>query len=435
MMADIAHGTVAAIGAQQRRRALVAAAVGNTVEWFDFAIYGYMAVTIGQVFFPSTDPVASLLSSFAVFAVAFAVRPLGGLVFGPIADRVGRRHTLAIVIVTMSAATFVVGLLPSYATIGILAPVLLVLARVVQGLSAGGEVGSSATYLAEISAPGRRGLGTSWIEFSTLIGLVLGSLAVLVLRSAVSDEAFAGGWWRLPFLLGGVLGAVGLYIRLKIDESPYFDAAQEKGEHERIWPSLRRNWRQVAKVLGVTAMQWVAFYIVLTYMQTYLTVKLAVPITTATFATLLTLVVTAVLVPLAGALSDRIGRRPLLIFSTAALLVGSWPLVALMNGGGIAAPVIGQVVLGALFAPFLGTVFATLTELFPTRIRTTGFSIGYNVAGALLGGTAPYVATALGAGTGSPYVPAFMVMAAAVVTLCTLLFAVEETVGVDLDES
>jgi MHS family proline/betaine transporter-like MFS transporter len=211
-------------------RAITGASIGNLVEWFDFAVYGYLATYIAANFFPSNNPTASLLSTFAVFAAAFFVRPLGGIFFGPLGDRIGRQRVLATVIILMSVATFAIGLLPTYATIGVLAPILLVVARLLQGFSAGGEFGGGATFLAEYSPDDRRGFLVSWLEFSTLIGFILGSGVVLVLNSSLGEDAMTAWGWRIPFLIAGPLGAVGLYIRLRLEDTPEFRALESTGE-------------------------------------------------------------------------------------------------------------------------------------------------------------------------------------------------------------
>jgi MHS family proline/betaine transporter-like MFS transporter len=401
------------------RRAIAGAAIGNCVEWFDFAVYGYLAATLGAVFFPSEDPTVSLLASFAVFGVAFLVRPLGGFFFGPLGDRIGRQRVLAAVILLMSFATFVIGILPGYAAIGVLAPVLLVLARCLQGFSAGGEFGGGAAFMAEYSSDGRRGLGTSWLQFSTLIGFVLGSGSVLLLTSVLSEEALTDWGWRIPFLVAGPLGAVGLYIRLRLEDTPEFRALERAGEVAAapFRETVTQNWGPILRVMGITAVQWVGFYMVLTYMQTYFTGQLGFSAPGASLSTLLTLLVAMVLIPPLGALSDRVGRRPVLMAACAGFVVLTYPLFLLMNTGSAVAAVAAHMTLGAILAVFLSTTMAALTELFATRVRYGGLSIGYNVNGALLGGTAPLFATYLVSTTGSPLAPAFYLMVAAAVTL------------------
>jgi MHS family proline/betaine transporter-like MFS transporter len=415
------------------RRAIVGASIGNTVEWFDFAVYGYFAATLGAVFFPSENETASLLASFAAFAVAFAARPLGGFFFGPLGDRIGRQRVLATVIILMSAATFIIGILPGYATIGIAAPILLVLVRVLQGFSAGGEFGGGASFMAEYSPVHNRGLMTSWLEFSTLIGFVLGSGSVLLLTSALSEDAMASWGWRIPFLVAGPLGAVGLYIRLKLEDTPEFRALEAAGEvaTSPLRETITQNWAPILRVVGITLIQWVGFYMVLTYMFTYLTSQLNFSPVGASLSTLLTLLVAMAVIPPLGALSDRVGRKPVLLASCVGFVLLTYPLFLLMNMGSQAAAVLVHVALGVVLAVFLSTTIAALAELFPTRVRYGGFSIGYNVTGAIFGGTAPLVATYLVSVTGSPLAPAFLLIAAAFVSLIVIA-TIKETAGTPL---
>jgi len=410
------------------RRAIVGASVGNTVEWFDFAVYGYLAVTLGAVFFPSEDPTISLLSSFAVFGVAFVMRPLGGLFFGPLGDRIGRQRTLATVIILMSISTFVIALLPGYATIGIWAPILLVLARLLQGFSAGGEFGGASAFIAEYSPDNRRGFLVSWLEFSTLIGFILGSTSVLVLSSVLSEEALTSWGWRIPFLIAGPLGLIGLYIRLRLDDTPEFRALESAGEVSQspFKETITQNWKPILQVAGLVIIQNAGFYIVLTYMQTYITEQLGFSTTSASLSTMLTLLVGMVLIPPLGALSDRVGRKPVLMASCVGFVVLTYPLFLLLNAGNLAGAIAAHVALGALLAVYLSTTIAALTELFPTRVRYGGFSIGYNVSVAIFGGAAPFLATYLISVTGNPLSPAFYLIAAAIATAVTLL-TIKET--------
>ena len=410
------------------RRAIVGASVGNTVEWFDFAVYGYLAVTLGAVFFPSEDPTISLLSSFAVFGVAFVMRPLGGLFFGPLGDRIGRQRTLATVIILMSISTFAIALLPGYATIGIWAPILLVLARLLQGFSAGGEFGGASAFIAEYSPDNRRGFLVSWLEFSTLIGFILGSTSVLVLSSVLSEDALTSWGWRIPFLIAGPLGLIGLYIRLRLDDTPEFRALESAGEVSQspFKETITQNWKPILQVAGLVIIQNAGFYIVLTYMQTYITEQLGFSTTSASLSTVLTLLVGMVLIPPLGALSDRVGRKPVLMASCVGFVVLTYPLFLLLNAGNLAGAIAAHVALGALLAVYLSTTIAALTELFPTRVRYGGFSIGYNVSVAIFGGAAPFLATYLISVTGNPLSPAFYLIAAAIATAVTLL-TIKET--------
>jgi MHS family proline/betaine transporter-like MFS transporter len=417
-------------------RAITGASIGNLVEWFDFAVYGYLATYIAANFFPSNNPTASLLSTFAVFAAAFFVRPLGGIFFGPLGDRIGRQRVLATVIILMSLATFAIGLLPTYATIGVLAPILLVVARLVQGFSAGGEFGGGATFLAEYSPDDRRGFLVSWLEFSTLIGFILGSGVVLVLNSSLGEDAMAAWGWRIPFLIAGPLGIVGLYIRLRLEDTPEFRALESTGEVSQspLRESITQNWKQILQVGGLVIIQNVGFYIVLVYMQTYITEQLEYSSTSASLSTVFTLLVAMALIPPLGALSDRVGRKPLLMASCVGFAVLAYPLFLLLNAGSLVTAILAHVALGVLLALYISTSVAALTELFPTRVRYGGFSIGYNISVAIFGGSAPYIAVYLIDATGSSLSPAFYVIFGAVATLLTVL-TIPETAGTDLKKT
>src|SRR5215208_3497721 len=406
------------------RRAIVGASIGNTVEWFDFATYSFLAVTLAAVFFPSGNPTAALLSTFAIFA---------GLFFGPLGDKIGRQRVLATVIILMSLSTFVIGLLPPYATIGVWAPLLLVVARCLQGFSAGGEFGGASTFLAEYSPDDRRGFLVSWLEFSTLIGFLMGSILVLLLTTVLPEDALVSWGWRIPFLLAGPLGIVGLYIRLRLEDTPEFRALKESGEVARspLRESITENWKQILQVGGLVIIQNVGFYVVLSYMTTYFQDPLGFSPTAASLSTTITLLVGMALIPPLGALSDRVGRKPLLLASCIGYVVLTYPLFLLLNTGNLFAAILAQVALGALLAVFISTSIAALTELFPTRVRYGGFSIGYNFSVAIFGGSSPYLAQYLVSSTGSPLSPAFIVIIAAVATLLVVL-TLRETAGTDL---
>jgi MFS transporter, MHS family, proline/betaine transporter len=404
------------------RRAMVGASVGNCVEWFDFAVYGYLAATLGAVFFPSEDPTISLLSSFAVFGVAFFMRPLGGFFFGPLGDRIGRQRTLAAVIILMSASTFVIAFLPGYAAIGIWAPILLVAARLLQGFSVGGEFGGASAFLAEYSPDERRGYLVSWIEFSAVGGFFLGSASVLVLTATIGEDALGSWGWRIPFLLAGPLGLIGLYIRLRVEDTPEFRALERSGEvsGSPFRETITQNWRPILQVIGLVIIQNAGFYIVLTYMPTYFSEQLGFSSTASSLSSVFTLLVAMALIPPLGALSDRVGRKPLLAASCVGFALLSYPLFLLMNQGNLVGAVLSHVALGALLAVFLSTTIAALAELFPTRVRYGGFSIGYNISVAIFGGAAPFFATYLISLTGNPLSPAFYLIAAAIASLITV---------------
>lgn len=405
------------------RRAVRGAAVGNAVEWFDFAIYGFLATYIAKNFFPSEDETAALLSTFAVFAAAFFMRPLGGFFFGPLADRIGRQRVLAMVILLMAGSTFAIGLLPSYDAVGVLAPLLLLFLRCLQGFSAGGEYGSGACFLAEYAPNRHRGFIVSFLVWSVVIGFLLGSATVTGLEAVLSDSAMQSYGWRIPFLIAGALGGVGLYIRLRLKETPEFEALRETGDvaASPLKEAVTTSWRPILQIVGLVVIHNVGFYIVFTYLPTYFTQTLDFTKTNAFVSTAVASMVALVLILPLGALSDRIGRKPLLYAGSLGFAVFAYPLFVLLNSGSLGAAIAAHAGLAAIEAVFVSASLAAAAELFATRVRSSGYSIGYNASVAVFGGTAPYVAVWLVDRTGNDLAPAFYVIVAAIVTLATLL--------------
>ena len=405
------------------RRAVRGAAIGNTVEWFDFAIYGFLATYIAEKFFPSGDETAALLNTFAIFAAAFFMRPLGGFFFGPLGDRIGRQKVLALVILLMSGSTFAIGLVPSYDTIGVFAPLLLLFLRCLQGFSAGGEYGSGACFLAEYASDKHRGFVVSFLVWSVVVGFLLGSLTVTGLETVLSEGAMDSYGWRIPFLIAGVLGAVGLYIRLRLGDTPEFEALRDEGEvaSSPLKEAVTTSWRPILQIAGLVVIHNVGFYIVFTFLPSYFTKTLGFTKTDAFVSITVASLVALILIPPLGALSDRIGRKPLLIAGSLAFAVFAYPLFLMLNTGSLAAAIAAHAGLAAIESVFVCASLAAGAELFATRVRSSGYSIGYNVSVALFGGTAPYVATWLVARTGNELAPAYYVIVAALVTLITVL--------------
>ncbi len=404
-------------------KAVRGAAIGNTVEWFDFAIYGFLATYIAEKFFPPGDETAALLNTFAIFAAAFFMRPLGGFFFGPLGDRIGRQRVLAIVILLMSASTLAIGLVPSYDAIGVLAPILLLFLRCLQGFSAGGEYGSGACFLAEYAPDKHRGFVVSFLVWSVVVGFLLGSITVTGLEAILSEDAMNSYGWRIPFLLAGLLGAVGLYIRLKLGDTPEFTSLREAGEvsESPLKEAVTTSWRPILQIIGLVVVHNVGFYVVYTFLPSYFTKTLEFSKTDAFFSITVASLVGIVLIPPLGALSDRIGRKPLLIAGSVGFAVFAYPLFLLLNTGSLTAAIAAHAGLAAIEAVFVCASLAAGAELFATRVRSSGYSIGYNISVAIFGGTAPYVATWLVSRTGNDIAPAFYVMGAAVITLLTVL--------------
>lgn len=405
------------------RRATLGATVGSIVEWFDVAVYGYLAVVIGQVFFASDDPTTSLLSSFAVFAAAFIVRPVGGIFFGSLGDRIGRQKTLAAVILLVSAATFGIGIIPGHASIGVLAPVLLVALRLIQGFSAGGEMGGASAFVAEYAPAGRRGFLVSLVEMGCILGFLLGSLTILVLNLWLSDEQVLAWGWRIPFLLAAPLGIVGLYIRSKLEETPEFLALRASGGIAKnpLKETLTKHWKAVLIVGAFALYQNAALYVVLTFVPSHLTSTLGYPSLVASTSAVVTMVGICATIPAMGALSDRVGRKRVLAASCVSAMVFSYPLFLLMEQNSPALAVLAYLGLGLILGVFLGPVLATMNELFTTDVRYGGFSLGYNLSVSLFGGTAPFLVTLLVARTGITASSGFYIMAAAAITFLVLI--------------
>lgn len=422
-----------AVSQKGLRKSVVAGSIGVLVHWFDWAIYAYLAGTIAFVFFPQQDKTAALLAVFAVFAISFGVRPIGALIFGALGDRLGRKRTLSVVILAMAASTLMLGLLPSYNSIGIWAPVLLIVARIIQGLAAGGEFGSAAAFLAEYSPTKRRGFGVSWIEVGSLLGFLMASLMVLLLNTIMTTESLHDWGWRIPFLLTAPLGVIGFYIRNKIEDTPEFRTLEELESTSKspIKEVFTRNWKQLLQTSGIEIMMQVAFYIVLVYLLTYQEEVLGWTASSAALLSTVASITAMILVPVFGAMSDRYGRKPLLVGSAALLVVFSYPLFAVMQSGKPWSGMVSTVGLGIILAVILGVHAVTVAELFPTRTRQSGLSIAYSVVAAIFAGTVPYVLTWGIAATGNTMLPAFYLILIGVVGLGTMM-TIKETKGIDL---
>ncbi|MGH3678306.1 MAG: MFS transporter [Mycobacterium sp.] len=405
------------------RKAVRGAAIGNTVEWFDFAIYGFLATYIADKFFPPGDDTAALLNTFAIFAAAFFMRPLGGIFFGPLADRIGRQRVLAIVILLMSGSTFAIGLVPSYDDIGVAAPLLLLVLRCLQGFSAGGEYGSGACFLAEYAPDKHRGFIVAFLVWSVVVGFLLGSITVTVLEAVLPESAMDSYGWRIPFLLAGVLGGVGLYIRLRLEDTPEFEELRDEGQVSTspLKEAVTTSWRPILQIIGLVVIHNVGFYIVFTFLPSYFTKTLGFTKMDAFVSITVASVVALVLILPLGALSDRIGRKPLLIAGSVGFAVFAYPLFVLLNSGSLVAAIAGHAGLAAIESVFVSASLAAGAELFATRVRSSGYSVGYNTSVAIFGGTAPYVATWLTDRTGNELAPAYYVIIAAIITLATVM--------------
>jgi MHS family proline/betaine transporter-like MFS transporter len=405
------------------RRAVAASALGNATEWFDYGIYAYGVVYISAALFPGEAGEATLFA-LATFAISFLVRPLGGLFWGPLGDRYGRKTVLALTILLMSAATVAVGLIPSYETIGLWAPALLVLLRMIQGFSTGGEYGGAATFMAEYSPDDRRGFYGSFLEFGTLAGFSFGALLMLGFSLLLGDDTMHAWAWRIPFFVAGPMGLVGMYLRSRMEDTPIFREIEAHHETEPAASSelrdlVTRYWRSLVTMGGLVIALNVVNYTLLSYMPTYLQRRLGLSTDAALVVPILGMLFMMVFVPFAGALSDRVGRKPMWWFSLVGLFVGAVPLYLLMTTGFVGA-IAGFALLGLLYVPQLATISATFPAMFPTQVRFAGFAISYNVATSLFGGTAPAFNSWLIGYTGNQLMPAYVMMASCVVGVVAL---------------
>jgi MFS family permease len=410
------------------RRAIAASAIGNATEWFDYGIYAYGVTFISAALFPGSTNQATLFA-LATFAISFLVRPLGGLFWGPMGDRLGRKAVLALTILLMAGATFCVGLIPSYHSIGFWAPALLIALRMIQGFSTGGEYGGAATFMAEYAPDRKRGFCGSFLEFGTLSGFSLGAFLMLAVSSLLSDPQMQSWGWRLPFLLAAPLGLIGMYLRTRMEDTPVFRELEEKGQKEdepttEVKDLCLGFWKQLLLLGGLVVALNVVNYTLLSYMPTYLQTAIGLSSDGALVVPLIGMLAMMLFLPAAGALSDRVGRKPLWYFSLIGLLVMVVPMYKLMATG-LAGAVVGFAVLGLLYVPQLATISATFPAMFPAHVRYAGMAIAYNVATSLFGGTAPAVNDWLVNTTGSKLVPAYYMMAACVIGLIALVFVVE----------
>jgi metabolite-proton symporter len=415
--------SLAAGAASQRSRAVVAGVIGNVLEWFDFGVYGYFVSTISQLFFPSNDPLASLLLTFAVFGVGFVMRPVGSILFGIYGDRFGRRKALSAVIFVMGFSTLAIGLLPTYQQVGVAAPILLVIIRLLQGLSAGGEWGGSTAYLVEFAPEGRRGYIGSWQQVSVGGGFLLGSLSAAFINQVLDHDAVVSWGWRVPFILGIVVALVGAYLRWRLEDTPKYTELEEHGEVSRapFLEAVTTYRRETLTVFGLTLHNTVAYYIPIVYMTSYIISQAHLSPSSALWIGTACLTVFVILIPIWGALSDRIGRKPLLLLSSGGYVILSYPLFMMASSGSFTLAFLAQLTMIVFLSFFSGACPATYSEIFPTKVRYTALSIGYNVAVAIFGGFAPFIATWLIKVTGSSLAPAFYLIAAAVITFLVVL--------------
>ncbi|AEI80469.1 citrate-proton symporter CitA [Cupriavidus necator N-1] len=414
-----------AIQPSQRRRAIIATVIGNGLEWFDFTVYSFFAVIIAKLFFPTGDDLSSLLLAVATFGVGFFMRPVGGIVLGIYADRVGRKAALSLTILLMALGTTLIGIAPTYDQVGILAPLLIVIARLMQGFSAGGEMGGATAFLTEYAPARQRAYYSSWIQASIGVAVLLGAAVGTFVTSSLSTEALNSWGWRLPFLLGIVIGPVGYYIRHHLDETPTFRDNAERADSP-LKEIVQAYPRETLASFSMVILWTVCTYVLLFYMPTYAVKVLKVPQADGFIAGMAGGSAIMVFAPLVGLLADRIGRRVLLSGSALLILVLAWPMFTFINHvPGLSSLLVFQLVFGVLIATYTGPILAAFSELFPARVLSTGLSVAYNFAVTIFGGFASFIITWLIATTGSSMAPAIYVMIAAAISLVGTRFVRE----------
>jgi MFS transporter, MHS family, proline/betaine transporter len=401
-------------------RAVVAASIGNALEWFDLVVYGFFAVVISKLFFPSGNDSVSILLTLGTFGVSFFMRPLGAIVLGAYADRAGRKAALTLSILLMMMGTFIIAVLPTYSSIGVAAPLILVLARLMQGFSAGGEFGSATAFLAE-HVPGRRGFFASWQVASQGLTTLLAAIFGVVLTGRLSPEQMSSWGWRVPFFFGLLIGPVAYYIRTRLDETPEFLATVPTTTPLR--DTFASNKERLLIAIGTVVLGTVATYLVL-FMPTYAIRQLGLAPSVAFSAILLTGVIQMVLSPFVGHFSDTHGRTRIMMISAVLLLVLIYPLFTWLVGRPtFSTLLVVQAVLGVLMTGYFAALPGLLSEMFPVATRTTGMSLAYNIAVTVFGGFGPFIITWLIASTGSKAAPSFYLIFAAVVSLVALTAA------------
>lgn len=388
------NGTAAAV-AVRRRAAMKAAAIGNFVEWYDFVLYGLFSTTLATVFFPESEPTAALLATLAIFGASFLARPLGGIVFGQIGDRIGRRSALLISVLVMSVATLAVGLLPTAGQIGIAAPLLLLICRLAQAMAAGGEYGSSTSYVVEFAPEHRRGRYASITPVWSYVGSFTGVLVSLIVTTSVTPEQLVSWGWRIPFLIAAPLGLLGLYLRLRVEESPVFEELRTSGQVEKapIRQTLKNSRKPLIIIIGWSMTNATAAYIMSTFLVSHLASKTDFGLNKSFVIQLVLWSVLAVGCLTSGHLIDTVGRKRVAVTCSVSLAVLAVPALALMDRSSLLQAALIMTVLALFYSGFTATTALALVELFPPAVRASGAALSYQVSYAVFGGTAPMLAT------------------------------------------
>ncbi len=420
------------------RRILIASLVGSSIEWFDYFLYGTVsALVFNQIFFVNEDPTIGLLLAYASFALAFFIRPFGGVIFSHIGDRIGRKKTLVLTLSLMGVATFGMGLLPTYQAVGIWAPILLITLRLVQGLGIGGEWGGALLLAVEYAPAEKRGLFGAIPQMGVTIGMLLGTVALSIM-TLLPENAFMTWGWRIPFIFSALLVFFGLWIRKGIDETPSFKKVKESGEVPKlpIVETLKNYWREVLIAVGAKVVETAPFYIFSTFVVSYATANLGFSRTATLTAVMIATIITTILIPIMGNLSDTIGRKKLFIGGTIGMALFAFPYFWLLEQKSVLLLIVATVIgLGVIWAPITAVLGTMFSEIFDAKIRYTGITLGYQIGAALAGGTAPLVATALLNRFDNSYVPVAIYIIFASVLSLAAIWAVKDRSNQKLDET
>ncbi|GAA1852984.1 glycine betaine/L-proline transporter ProP [Pseudonocardia ailaonensis] len=433
--AESAH-VVQSSSPSETRKVTVAGAIGFFVENYDNSVYGFLAGIIAIVFFPQGAEAVALLFTFGIFAVSFVFRPVGGVLLGIMSDRVGRRPAMVLALTLMAGATTTIGLLPGYASWGIGSVLLLLLLRLIQGVSVGGEVSAAMSFVGEHAEPRKRGFLMSFPQAGSTLANLVGSGSAFLLTSTLSPAAMESWGWRIPFLIAAPLGIIGFYIRQKLEDTPAFTAMRDEGKIARNPlrdAFARENRRRLVLAFTLPMLNSAGFFVIFVFMPTYLTSQLKFTRPAGLLVAAVSLACATVAIPFFARISDRIGRRPVMITSCVAIIVLSVPAYLSLNAGSEALAIVAGAVLGLAFAGNYSVMHPMMLELFPSNVRTTAYALGYNVTTAVLGGAAPLILTALYGSTGNLLLPAFFVMVSAVGTAIAA-YKNDETTGRSLTD-
>ncbi|MCM3240625.1 MHS family MFS transporter [Heyndrickxia oleronia] len=418
------------------KKILVASLVGSSIEWFDYFLYGTVAALVfNELFFHSEDPTVGLMLAYASFALSFFIRPLGGIIFSHIGDRIGRKKTLVLTLSLMGGGTVLMGLLPTYSTIGVTAPILLIILRLIQGLGLGGEWGGALLLAVEYAPKNKRGFFGSIPQMGVTIGMLLGTLALSIM-TLLPENSFMTWGWRVPFLLSALLVFFGLWIRKGIDETPSFRRAQEKGEIAKIpfIETIRTHWKEVLIAVGAKVVETAPFYIFGTFIVSYATTQLGYSRTVTLNAVTIATIITTILIPYMGRISDTFGRKKLYVIGTCLMIIYAFPYFWLIHQHSAVLLIVATVLgLGIIWAPITAVLGTMFSEIFKSNVRYTGITLGYQIGAAVAGGTAPLVATALLKAYNNSYVPvALYIILASIISLIAI-WSVRDRKNEELD--